>query len=264
MARNNPAKFWQPGVAGALMLLGLIARPHGGLVADDQVLVVDPSAVAAVPSSLFPVASRSRFADDIRAFEAADALKPPPACATLFVGSSSIRFWHTLADDFPDRTVINRGFGGSTIAEVNYFFGSIVAPYKPAQVVFYAGENDLTFRLTPAETFEDFREFMALKDASLGSTPVWFISAKPSKRRFDQIYRQQELNTLVRQMAEARDDLVYVDVVTPMMTAQGQPRDIFIEDGLHMTAEGYTTWTAVLQKALGAPASSSPFCPASR
>jgi lysophospholipase L1-like esterase len=242
------------------MMLGL----NGGLIADDQALVVDPRAVAAAPSSLFPVASRSRFADDIRAFEAADALKPPPVCATLFVGSSSIRFWHTLADDFPDRTVINRGFGGSTIAEANYFFGSIVAPYKPAQIVFYSGENDLTFRLTPAEAFEGFKEFMALKDAALGSTPVWFISAKPSRRRFDQIYRQQELNTLVRQMAEARDDLVYVDVVGPMMTQEGLPKDIFIEDGLHMTAEGYAIWTTVLKKALDTPATSSPFCAASR
>ena len=93
----------------------------------------------------------------------------PPKCATLFVGASSIRFWRTLKEDFPDRTVIQRGFGGSTVWEVNPYFDRVVAPYHPKEIVFYAGENDLWIaKRTPDEAYADFVQFMKLKDKALG------------------------------------------------------------------------------------------------
>ncbi len=139
----------------------------------------------------------TRYDDAIAEFNALDASDMPPACATLFTGSSSIRFWNSLATDFPNRKVINRGFGGSTIAEVTHYFDDIVAPYKPAQIVFYAGENDLNFGLTPEQVYNDFEAFMELKDEKLGATPVWYIAAKPSKLRASQLSLQAELNERV-------------------------------------------------------------------
>ena len=47
----------------------------------------------------------------------ADRKSPPPAGAVLFIGSSSISMWKDVAADFPDTKVINRGFGGSRIAD---------------------------------------------------------------------------------------------------------------------------------------------------
>lgn len=80
---------------------------------------------------------------DIQAFEASDKANPPPANAVLFIGSSSIRFWKTLATDFPAYRVINRGFGGSDLDDSTAFADRIVAPYHPAALVMYAGDNDL-------------------------------------------------------------------------------------------------------------------------
>ena len=90
-----------------------------------------------------PPGKAPAFDAAIAAFAEADLTAMPPRCATLFVGASSIRFWRSLKDDFPDRTVINRGFGGSTIWEVDHYFDRVVAPYQPEEIVFYAGENDL-------------------------------------------------------------------------------------------------------------------------
>ena len=58
----------------------------------------------------------------------------PPKGAILFIGSSSIRKWNTLADDFPDRKVINRGFGGSHIIDSVHFADRIVWPYEPPSI----------------------------------------------------------------------------------------------------------------------------------
>ena len=186
----------------------------------------------------------------IAAFEAEDKTAMPPKCATLFVGSSSIRFWRTLKQDFPDRTVINRGFGGSTVWEVDHYFDRVVAPYKPKEIVFYAGDNDINAKRTPDETYADFFHFMKLKDNALGATPVYFIAAKPSKSRLEQLPQQAQLNARVKALADRRDDLVYIDVVGPMLKPDGTPKDIFVEDNLHMTPEGYAIWTPIVDAAL--------------
>jgi hypothetical protein len=61
----------------------------------------------------------ARFKHDIDAFAQWDEKNSTPPDAVLFVGSSSIRFWPT-ATRLPQLPVINRGFGGSHISDVNH------------------------------------------------------------------------------------------------------------------------------------------------
>lgn len=198
-----------------------------------------------------PVAAR--FDASIADFEAADKAAMPPKCATLFVGSSSIFFWKSLKEDFPDHTVINRGFGGSTVWEVDHYFDRVVTPYHPKEIVFYAGENDLwADKRSPDEIYADFVQFMRLKEKALGTTPVWFISAKPSKQRFEQLGLQSELNAKVKALADARNDLSFIDIVPAMLKPDGTPKDVFIADDLHMTPAGYALWTPIVDAALDA------------
>jgi lysophospholipase L1-like esterase len=167
----------------------------------------------------------------------------------LFVGSSSIRLWTSLTQDMAPLPVINRGFGGSKISEVNSYFDRIVTPYRPRAIVFYAGENNIDANEAPAAVAEQFRQFLDLKRQRLGRTPVFYISAKPSKLRFNQFARQTELNAAIRSLAASSSDLTYIDVVAPMLV-NGQPRDIYVEDGLHMSSAGYAIWTGIVRDAL--------------
>jgi lysophospholipase L1-like esterase len=204
------------------------------------------------PAPVVPQPAALRYEEAMATFAEADKAAMPPKCAFLFVGSSSIRFWRSLKEDFPDRQVINRGFGGSTIAEVDWYFDKVVKPYHPQAIVFYAGENDINAGKSPADAYADFELFMKLKDHALGSTPVWFISSKPSKLRLAQIPAQAELNAKVKALADRRDDLAYIDVVGAMLKPDGSPKDIFVEDNLHMTPEGYAIWTPIVDAALDA------------
>ncbi|QIK77666.1 hypothetical protein G7077_00770 [Sphingomonas piscis] len=194
------------------------------------------------------------FASEIAAFTKADRSAPAPRCATLFVGSSSIRLWQTLAFDMAPYPVVNRGFGGSTIADVNLYFDQVVAPYRPRAIFFYAGENDINAGKSPAQVVSDFAVFLRKKDSRLGRTPVIFISLKPSKARFAQLSRQSSVNAAVRRLAGQRRDLQVVDVASAMLGKDGRPRDIFQDDQLHMTAEGYRIWTRILRPKVAAAA----------
>jgi lysophospholipase L1-like esterase len=207
-------------------------------------------AMAAPEPVIFTAPAAAHFDDAIAAFEAADKATPPPKCPTLFVGASSFRRWSTLEQDFARRTALNRGFGGSTVWEVDWYFDRVVAPYRPKAIVFYAGENDLDSGRTVDQVYADFVAFMAMKHNKLGDTPVWFISAKPSKLRWHMQDKFTALNARVKTLADQRDDLAFIDIVPVMLKKDGTPKDIFVEDNLHMTAEGYKLWTPIVEKAL--------------
>lgn len=204
-------------------------------------------AIASVASDSLPV--DAPFRDEIMRFAQQDRDDSPPACPVLFVGSSSIRLWSTLSEDMAPLPVLNRGFGGSTIAQSNMYFDRIVAPYRPRAIVFYAGENDLDGGTAPAVAAANFRHFMEIKRSKLGQTPVFYISAKPSKLRLTQFARQTELNAAIRQLASRSNDLTFIDVVSPMLQ-DGRPKDLYVEDGLHMNASGYAIWSDLVRAAL--------------
>ena len=189
----------------------------------------------------------TRFEAEIRAFEAADRTRPPPLGGVLFVGSSSIKNWTGLAADFPGVPVLNRGFGGSTLADVVYYANRIVLPYQPRLVMLYAGDNDLAEGRTPERVLGDYRTFVTRLRSAWPAVLIAFVSIKPSPARRAYIERMRETNQRIR--AEiARDSLqAYVDVFTPMLGATGQPRpELFGPDSLHMTRAGYMLWRALL------------------
>lgn len=187
-----------------------------------------------------------RFADDMAAFAEWDSKNTAPADAILFVGSSSIRRWNT-ADWFPDRVVINRGFGGSHISDVNYWLEETVLKYEPAVVVHYAGDNDTAAGKSPRRVFEDFQEFASRVLEALPEAQVLVISIKPSLARWEVWPQMTEANALIREFTEGNPRLHFADVGDAMIGPDGEPiPEIFIDDGLHMTDAGNRIWAEVV------------------
>lgn len=227
----------------------MLTRARFASISGALAVVLTACAAPEPRQPLAPIDAGAPFHDEVLRFAQIDRAKPPPQCPVLFVGSSSIRMWSTLASDMAPWPVLNRGFGGSTIADVNLFFDRLVTHYRPRAIVFYAGENDLDAGQLPADVAEQFRRFLETKRARIGATPVFYISAKPSKLRFPQLARQADLNRRIRQLASADRDLAFIDVASAMLSA-GRPRDLFVEDGLHMSPVGYAIWRDLVRRAL--------------
>lgn len=189
-----------------------------------------------------------RFEQEIQQFEVTDKQKMPPEGAVLFTGSSSIRLWQELEKDFEPVPVINRGFGGSTLPEVIHYAERAVFKYKPSLIVLYCGENDIAEGDAPPVVFQHFKKFIGETEKNLEGTPVIFISAKPSPSHWNQWREMQQFNSMVKQFAENRPNLRYVEVSGVMMGKDGQPDPaIFTEDKLHMNRQGYERWLKVLK-----------------
>jgi lysophospholipase L1-like esterase len=201
---------------------------------------------ASAPSTVATVRSPA-FADEISAFEAADARAPQPPGGALFVGSSTIRLWPALAKDFPDVAVVQRGFGGSEISDVIHYAPRIVLPYRPRLIVFYAGDNDLNAGESPESVFRDFQSFVELVWRSLPDTRIAFVSIKPSGSRWHLAEKMRAANEMIRAYAGREPRLSYVDVFTPMLGADGKPREeLFVADRLHLSERGYALWREIL------------------
>ena len=205
------------------------------------------AASAAWAYAQHPAAPAGKWEAEIKKFEEADRQHPPARGAVLFIGSSSIALWKDLAEDFPSTRVLNRGFGGSEIADSTYYVGRIVVPYRPRMIVLYAGDNDLANGKTPQQVFEDYRAFVGRVRRYLPQVRIAFISIKPSPARASLIQKMKATNEMIRDYASRHRGLIYIDVFTSMVGADGRPRgELFGQDGLHMNREGYSLWRAVI------------------
>ena len=74
------------------------------------------------------------------------------------------------------------------------------------------------------------------------------MSVKPSPARYSIIERTRVLNELILHDIESRPSAYYVDVFTAMLDETGKPRkSYFLEDGLHMSRQGYRLWGRLLE-----------------
>jgi lysophospholipase L1-like esterase len=192
-------------------------------------------------------AAPERWAAEIAKLTAKDASAPPPAHGVVFVGSSSIRLWTTLATDFPNIATINRGFGGSELADSVFYIDRVVLPYRPRTVVLFAGTNDIWAGKTPETVAADFRAFRTKLHAALPETRLIYLSLTyaPSRARAHDAVRAT--NRLIAEECAKDPRCTFVDVSTPLFAANGQLRpELYVEDQLHMNASGYAIWTKVL------------------
>lgn len=193
------------------------------------------------------LAAPDKWAADIGKFTAADAAHPPAANAVVFVGSSSIRLWSTLAGDFPGVNVINRGFGGSELADSAFYADRIVTPYKPRLVVVYAGENDINAGKSPETVLADFRAFRAKVHTTVPRAGIIFLAIKESPSRAKVRAQVQAANKLIAADCATDPRCTFVDVATPLLAAGGDYRpELFKDDRLHLNPAGYAIWTRVL------------------
>ncbi|WP_456408963.1 GDSL-type esterase/lipase family protein [Caldithrix abyssi] len=191
-----------------------------------------------------------RFVKEIDHFIRYDQKNSFPQKAVLFIGSSSIRLWKThLA--FPEIPVINRGFGGSHISDVLFYYEKLVKKYQPQTIVFYAGDNDIAAGKSVEQTVADFKTFVAKVKKDLPFTKIIYLPIKPSLLRWNFWPAMQKVNQAISNICAADSMLKYVDTASVLLDDSGKPDStFFMEDGLHLNEKGYQKWNARLSPIL--------------
>ncbi|WP_069660961.1 GDSL-type esterase/lipase family protein [Arcticibacter eurypsychrophilus] len=167
---------------------------------------------------------------------------------TLFYGSSSIRLWTSLYDDFKYIKPVNLGFGGSTLAACVWFFDRIMLSYQPKRLVLYAGDNDLGDGRNPEEVLIFFQQLVAKTALHFGNIPCYFVSLKPSPSRWHIVNQFKSANTLIKnEIVNSAHTWKFVDVFNEMLDVSGHPqKKYYSSDGLHLSDKGYELWKEVI------------------
>jgi lysophospholipase L1-like esterase len=185
-----------------------------------------------------------QFAGEIEAFTAWDAKNAAPRDPIVFAGGSSIRLWNT-AERFKGLPIVNRGFGGAQLSDVNVYIKETVLRYAPRIVVLYAGDNDINAGKSTAQLFTDYQAFVNAVHGADSTVDIVFIAIKPSLARWALWPRMRAANDSIRTWNAAHPRLHYVDIATPMLGPDGKPRpELFVADGLHLSSAGYDGWTS--------------------
>ena len=201
--------------------------------------------------TLITIAGLSQpFINDINRFKEIDKETFPPQNATLFIGSSSFTMWYDVQEQFPEHTIINRAFGGSTLEDQIRYFEDVVLPYNPKQIVIYCGENDFASNDTISANLvmQRFEELYHLITANLPNVQVSYVSMKPSPSRWHLAKKFMAGNKGIQEFLESKPNTNYINIWDLMLLDSGLPnQSLFLEDLLHMNANGYKIWQTAIQ-----------------
>src|SRR5690625_4328076 len=229
-----------------ITLVGVISANSFATNGQQNDLSIALPDIAALRGS--PLAPTSDWEDQIRTIEQRYAYVQTEDDSIVFIGSSSIRRWDTLEQDFPGYPVVNAGFGGSHIVDSVYYADRIVIPFNPHTVVFFAGSNDINAGKSPSQVLADYVAFVDKVHEALPDTRIVFISISTSPRRWEQRHQVVIANELIRLYSETDDRLAYVNIYDPMLGEDGLPlAHLYVSDELHMSADGYDIWVEALQ-----------------
>lgn len=190
------------------------------------------------------------FAKDIEAFRKADAEKGVDTGGILFVGSSTFTMWKDLKDSFRGYPVTNRGFGGSSMRDVLYYYEDVVTPHKPSQIILYEGDNDLSNRYVSVDDFiANVECFVRLSQIRFPEADICIVSIKPSPSRRGYYGKFMEANKRLSQLCNSTRGVRFIDIWPLMADGDMNPvdKDHYLRDSLHMTPKGYEVWTRAIK-----------------
>lgn len=192
-----------------------------------------------------------RWENIIAKFEKQDQAMPPPAGAVLFTGSSSIALWKDVGKHFPEHAVLNRGFGGSTLPEVNHFLDRVVLKYRPRIVVLFCGGNDMAaYQRPPEQVLADFQTFCKRIHEKLPETRILYLSIHLPPGRLNLAEQTRKANSLIEAHCRGNARLGFVNIYDLMLGTDGKPKPELYQDKLHPSAKAYELWAEKLRPLL--------------
>lgn len=188
-----------------------------------------------------------RWQTNMDKFAAEDAKTSPPDNLILFTGSSSIVRWD-LKKHFPDLPVLNRGFGGSRYTDLIDYFDQAIGKYDPETIVLYSGDNDISGGHTTTTVLNNVKRLIKMIHDKDPEIRIIMIPPKASISRWAIFPKMREVGEGQKAIADAHDNIFYVDTSEGMLNEDGKPRpELFIADKLHLTEEAYDEWTKQLR-----------------
>jgi lysophospholipase L1-like esterase len=171
----------------------------------------------------------------------------------LFLGSSSIRLWTSLAQDMAPLPVIRRGFGGAQLDDLTYFAERLLKVPQPAAIVIFAGANDIIRKTVnePRQLLHRYQQLVAKLWQVAPGTPIYYIAITPAPHRWQLWPLSQAANRLIEKYSGTSELLHFIDTNQALLGPNGMPqRQFYSEDEIHLSEQGYAVWREIIRTRL--------------
>ena len=166
----------------------------------------------------------------------------------IFYGSSTIRLWKSLNEDFKDLNVINLGFGGAYIDSLSKHFNLLINFINPKAIVVYLGGNDLNLNLSPREIIFKIKKFIEKIYNRYPDTNIGYITIKPSLERENKLSNIKKINEGVKLITDDFPNLIYIDIYEKLLVNGKVTSKFLLQDGLHLNKKGYRILTKAVKE----------------
>ena len=188
--------------------------------------------------------------DAIEVLEKKLVANPAKEDSILFIGSSSIRFWDSIAEDMKPFDVVQRGFGGAKFLDVVHYADRLLdIGVNPSAIVLFVGTNDIHPGAVkePTLLLQRYQEFLDVVRSAHANVPVYYIAITPSEMRWEVWNVAQQTNQLITEYSASQENLFVIDTSSRLLGSDGQPNtNMYRFDGLHLNKAGYAQWTEVI------------------
>lgn len=202
------------------------------------------------PLKQYPRSSYAWASPEIEHFKALNKIDAPDN-ALLFLGSSSIRLWETLAEDMTPYPVIQRGYGGAHLRDAIFYTDGLLGDYQPAMIIGFIA-NDIKgdpADESPAKVKRLFKFFLKQIRARHPETPILWVEITPTKSRWAQWEEIKKVNQKIKAYCDKTDNVHFVSTANAFLDDKGFPKTtLFVEDQLHLNQEGYALWSSIIRK----------------
>ncbi|MEO1526666.1 MAG: GDSL-type esterase/lipase family protein [Planctomycetota bacterium] len=206
------------------------------------------------PIGQYREAATKRWEKDISDFDALNDTETASSDAILFLGSSSIRRWSTIATDMAPFATIRRGYGGAKFTDMAVFAERLITPHRFRAIVMFVG-NGVVGKPddhTPEQIEELARYIVGVRHQHAPGTPFFLIEITPCEKRFDAWPKIRAVNAKLREVALSTPNTYFIPTASHYLNGDGTPRpELFVEDKLHLNAEGYRLWSTLIRHRLG-------------
>ena len=157
----------------------------------------------------------------------------------VFYGSSTIRLWKGMKNDFNGLNVINLGFGGALIKDLSKNFSRLFRKIKPSVIVLYLGGNDLTLGYSAEKIVKKIRKFLELVFKNYPNIKIINMSIKPSFERINDIKKIEKINSLMTAESSRNKSLIQLNFYEKIINKGVINQSLYLRDGLHFNDLGY-------------------------
>lgn len=182
--------------------------------------------------------------------------KPRGERRVVFLGNSIFEGWSVARPEFfKDKPFFNRGISGQVTAQMLLRFQEDVAQLQPDVLVLKAGINDIAENAGPYDqqkTLNNIKSIVQLAKANnikvvlCSVLPANRFVWRPSLQPADKVI---SLNIALQEYA-IKEGVYYLDLYSAVVDDQKGMKNIYANDGVHPTVEGYKVLEPLVEFAI--------------